>query len=284
LPPFGEISFARWLERHEPPAAGNRGTLALFATCIADYNFPRIAASAVCVLEKNGWTVERPDQTCCGMPNLDGGDVRAATEKARRNVRSLVQAVDAGKTIVALQPTCGYMARKEWPELLRTAESRRVAAATIDVMELLEQHRRDETLARDFKRGLGRVGYQASCHLRAQKIGYPAARVLGVLPETEIEIVEQCSAVDGTWGMKTQHYETGRRFARKLVRGLDTIDPRVVVTDCALSARRILGETGKAPMHPVEALAHAYGIMPAFARTTDDAAQGTASGTQRRSE
>ncbi len=83
VPPFGETSFAQWLSHHEPIAgAGARGTVALFATCLADYNFPHIAASAVRVLEKNGWAVVRPEQTCCGMPNVDGGDVDAA--RARR--------------------------------------------------------------------------------------------------------------------------------------------------------------------------------------------------------
>jgi glycerol-3-phosphate dehydrogenase subunit C len=263
LPPFGETSFGTWLARHRAlPEAGTRGTVALFATCLADYNFPRIAASAVRVLEKNGWAVERPEQTCCGMPNLDGGDIAAATAKARANVTSLARALDAGQRLVALQPTCGYMARKEWPELVRTDDARRVAAAMVDVMELLEQHRRDKTLVRDFQKGLGRVAYHASCHLRAQKVGYPAARVLGALPETEVEIVEQCSAVDGTWGMKTQHYEAGRRYAQKLVRGVEAAQAQVVVTDCALSARRLLGETSRAPLHPIEALAEAYGVAP----------------------
>jgi glycerol-3-phosphate dehydrogenase subunit C len=72
--------------------------------------------------------------------------------------------------------------------------------------------------------------------------------------------------------MKTQHFESGRRFAQKLVRGLAAVDPEVVVTDCALSARRILAETGKAPLHPVEALAEAYGVMPALPGTTHDSA------------
>ncbi len=263
LPPFGETSFTKWLAHHEPlPEAGKRGTIALFATCLADYNFPHIAASAVRVLEKNGWAVERPEQTCCGMPNLDGGDIAAATAKARANVASLAGAIDGGRRIVSLQPTCGYMARKEWPELLRTDDAKRVAAATVDIMELLDEHRRDKTLVRDFRRGLGRVAYHAACHLRAQKIGYPAARVLGLLPDTEVEIIEQCSAVDGTWGMKAQHYESGRRYAQKLVRGIEAADPQVVVTDCALSARRILGETERAPLHPVEAIAEAYDLAP----------------------
>ncbi|HXN34028.1 MAG TPA: heterodisulfide reductase-related iron-sulfur binding cluster, partial [Polyangiaceae bacterium] len=263
LPPFGETSFARWLAQHVPlPGAGERGTVALFATCLADYNFPRIAASAVRVLEKNGWSVVRPEQTCCGMPNLDGGDVEAARKKARTNVASFAREVDLGRAIVCLQPTCGYMAKKEWAALDGSADAHRVAAATIDVMELLERQRRDKTLSRDFVKGLGRVAYHAACHLRAQKIGYPGVRVLAELPDTQVEVVEQCSAVDGTWGMKAQHYEEGRRYAQKLVRGIDAAEPAVVVTDCALSARRILAENERAPLHPVEALADAYGVAP----------------------
>ncbi len=164
--------------------------------------------------------------------------------------------------MISLQPTCGYMIRKEWPELLGTEDARKVAAATRDVMELLEKQRREKTLARDFEKGLGRVAYHAACHLRAQKIGYPALRVLSSIPDTEVEVVEQCSAVDGTWGMKAQHYEMGRRYAQKLARGIDSAEAAVIVTDCALSARRILAENRRPALHPVEALAQAYGIWP----------------------
>ncbi len=263
LPPFGETTFARWLAHHDPlPGAGTRGTVALFATCLADYNFPRIAASAVRVLEKNGWSVVRPEQTCCGMPNLDGGDIDAARAKARANIRSLSAELDQGRIIATVQPTCGYMAKKEWPELEPTTEAKRVAAAMIDVMELLERQRKEKTLARDFAKGLGKVAYHAPCHLRAQKIGYPAVRVLNVLPDTEVEVIERCSAVDGTWGMKAQHYEQGRRYAQKLVAEIEALQPTTVVTDCALAARRILAENERTAVHPVEALAEAYGVAP----------------------
>jgi len=261
LPPFGETSFDRWLRHHQPlPEAGARGTVALFATCLADYNFPHIAACAVRVLEKNGWSVVRPEQTCCGMPNLDGGDVAAAQAKVRANVASLAPHVAQGRAVVTLQPTCGYTMKKEWPELVPGDDVRKVAAATLDVMELLERQRREKSLSREFGKGLGRVAYHAACHLRAQKIGFPAVRVLSALPDTEVEVIEQCSAVDGTWGMKAQHYEQGRRYAQKLARAVDRAQPDVVVTDCALSSRRILAENQRAPLHPVEALAEAYGL------------------------
>jgi glycerol-3-phosphate dehydrogenase subunit C len=263
VPPFASTSFARWLAHHEPLAgAGTRGTVAVFATCLADYNFPQIAVSATRVLEKNGWAVVRPEQTCCGMPNIDGGDVEAARAKAVVNVAALERELAAGRKIVSLQPTCGYMIRKEWPELLGTDAARRVAAATVDIMELLEQQRRDGSLSRDFTTGPGRVAYHAACHLRAQKIGYPGSRVLGAIPDTDVEMVEQCSAVDGTWGMKAQHYEMGRRYAQKLTRAIASSEPELVVTDCALSARRILAENKRQALHPVEALAKAYGVTP----------------------
>jgi glycerol-3-phosphate dehydrogenase subunit C len=263
LPPFAETPFDLWLAHHEPlPTAGTQGTVSLFATCLTDYNFPRIAASAVRVLEHNGWAVVRPDLTCCGMPNLDGGNVEAAQAKARVNVDALWPEIEKGRRIVSLQPTCGYMLRKEWPDLLGTEKARAVAAAGVDVMELLEQQRREGSLARDFAHGLGRIAYHAACHLRAQRIGTPAVRLLGLLPETDVEVVEQCSAVDGTWGMKAQYYDMGRRYAKKLVSGIEAVGAAVIVTDCALSARRILQENGKAPLHPVEALAEAYGIAP----------------------
>jgi glycerol-3-phosphate dehydrogenase subunit C len=263
LPPFGTEAFASWLARSQPlPEAGSRGTVALFATCVGDYNFPNIAASAVRVLQKNGWSVVRPEQTCCGMPNLDGGDIDAAKAKARANVEALVAEVKQGRKIVSIQPTCGYTIRKEWPELLGTEDAKVVAAATVDVMELLDQQRRTKTLSTDYAKGAGRIAYHAACHLRAQKIGYPAVRVLSTLPDTEVEVIERCSAVDGTWGMKAQYYEMGRRYAQKLTREIDAAETKFVTTDCALAARRIMQENHVSPSHPVEVLAEAYGLAP----------------------
>jgi glycerol-3-phosphate dehydrogenase subunit C len=124
----------------------------------------------------------------------------------------------------------------------------------------MERLRRDNKLSKEWAESLGKVAYHSACHLRAQKIGTPGARVLGLVQDTEVEIVEKCSAVDGTWGMKTQYYEMGRKYAQKLVRGIDHVEPKLVVTDCPLSALRIGKETPFTAIHPAEALARAYGI------------------------
>jgi glycerol-3-phosphate dehydrogenase subunit C len=260
-PTFASEPFAKWLARHAPAeGAGSAGTVAIFATCLGDFNYPRIAAAAVQVLERNGYAVVRPEQVCCGIPNLDGGDLEGAKAKARANVASLHAQVRQGRKIVVPGPSCSYTIRKDYPELLGTAESRAVAESTLDLMEFLDGLRRQKTLDTDFSKGLGRVAYHAACHLRAQKIGNPGARLLGLLPDTHVTVVEKCSAVDGTWGMKAQHYAMGRRYAQKLVRGIDDVDADVVVTDCALSGLRIAKENGVPALHPVEALARAYGL------------------------
>jgi glycerol-3-phosphate dehydrogenase subunit C len=265
LPPFAPQTFQKWLDHHEEiKGASEQGEVAIFSTCLGDYNFPAVPANATRVLEKNGFRVFRPEQVCCGMPNIDGGDVDAAKVKARTNVASLIAELDAGRQIVVVQPTCGYMLKKEYPELLGTADAKRVAEKTLDLMEFLELLRREKRLNREFESGLGKVAYHAPCHLRAQKIGTPGARILGLIPDTEVEIIEQCSAVDGTWGMKSDYYEEGRKYAQRLVRGVNNAiegaEKSIVVSDCQLAGQRMKKENGVDVVHPVSALARAYGI------------------------
>jgi glycerol-3-phosphate dehydrogenase subunit C len=265
LPQFAARSFARWLDHHDPlERAGSAGTVALFATCTGDYNYPGVPANAVRVLEHNGFAVVRPEQTCCGMPNLDGGDLDSFLAKAKANVASLIREVEAGRDIVVAQPTCSYTLKREYPTMLGSAAAREVAKHTFDLMEYLDRLRRQKKLETSFKKGFGKVAYHAPCHMRAQKFGAPGARLLGLLPETTVEVVEQCSAVDGTWGMKAQYYEMGRRYARRLTDRVSAAKPDLVVSDCSLAALRIQKESGVRVMHPVESLADAYGISVAL--------------------
>ena len=79
LPPIASEAFTRWHGTHTPSeGAGKNGQIVLFPTCYGEYNFPEVPRAAVQVLEHNGFQVIVPEQlTCCGMPNLDGGDLDA---------------------------------------------------------------------------------------------------------------------------------------------------------------------------------------------------------------
>jgi glycerol-3-phosphate dehydrogenase subunit C len=269
LPPIATRAFSSWFAEHAPAEeAGRAGSVALFPTCYGEYNFPNVPQAAVSVLEKNGFQVELPaGLTCCGMPNIDGGDVEAAKRKMQQNVELLLPLVEQGLTIVVPGPTCGYTMKKEWPEYLGTPEAKKVAAATQDLMEFLDKLRQKKQLYKPAAGGFGKVAYHAACHLRAQKVAVPGARVLSQLPGTEVRIIERCSAVDGTWGMKAAYYDEGRRYARRLADAIDgerEDDKQFsVVTDCSLAALRIKKENGMEAKHPIELLAEAYGLESA---------------------
>jgi glycerol-3-phosphate dehydrogenase subunit C len=222
---------------------------------------PSTGIAAIQVLEHNGFAVHFPlEQTCCGMPNMDGGDLPAALLKAEQNVAALHPFAERGVPIVVPGPTCSYTLKKEYPELLGTAEARTVAEHTFDLLEFLRLRWRDKTLSREFPNPLGRIAYHAACHLRAQKVGVPGKILLAKVPGTEVEVVEECSAVDGTWGMKAQYYELGRKYAQKLVSGLRSAKFDAVATDCPLSGQRIAAELGTTAYHPIELLNRAYGL------------------------
>ena len=120
-------AFAGWLARHEPlPRRGSRGHRRALRDLPGDYNFPRIAASRGARAREERLGVVRPEQTCCGMPNLDGGDIDAAQGQGarQRGVARRARSTRAARSS-SLQPTCGYMIRKEWPELARHAPRRK---------------------------------------------------------------------------------------------------------------------------------------------------------------
>src|SRR5262249_45328481 len=148
----------------------------------------------------------------------------------------------AGRDIVVPGPTCSYMMSKEYEGLLGTEDATLVASKVVDLMKWIDVNlRRKKKLKKEFKNPLGKVAIQAPCHLRAQKIAFPAVQILEATG-AEVELVQQCSAVDGTWGMKAQYYHLGRKYAQKLLRDMRDAEAKLHVTDCPLSALRIQHE------------------------------------------
>ena len=96
LPTFDRVRFSKWFRDRDrnaaPPAVGpDRGPVALFPTCLVEYQEPAIGKAAVAVFEHNGFTCELPEgQVCCGMPWLDAGDTEKFREAAQRNVDALL--------------------------------------------------------------------------------------------------------------------------------------------------------------------------------------------------
>jgi Fe-S oxidoreductase len=264
LPPFQRQTFDRWFRKREKRlrkrVGGAGGKVVLFTTCSVNYNYPEIGKSAIAVLAHNDVEVVCPEQRCCGMPYLDGGDLEGAKQNMKFNLRVLRRYVDKGYTVVVPQPTCGYVLKRDYPWLDEGDDARVVGGATKDLMEFLSDLHAQKKLDTNFKHSPGKVLYHLPCHLKAQNIGYRSRDVLKLIPGTEIDTVERCSGMDGTWGMKREYFDASLKVASPVIRQVQEDAPDRVSSDCALAGLQITQGTGKRVSHPIELLREAYGL------------------------
>jgi glycerol-3-phosphate dehydrogenase subunit C len=111
------------------------------------------------------------------------------------------------------------------------------------------------------------VSYHIPCHSRVQNIGQKTREVLEWIPDTSINTVERCAGHDGTWGVKTEHFETSMKIGRPVFRQMGQNEPDYISSDCPIAGRAILQgvEQGETPSHarkahPLTLLRIAYGL------------------------
>jgi glycerol-3-phosphate dehydrogenase subunit C len=260
LPDYAEESFATWWSRRAPQEAGE-SPVALFATCFVNYHDPAIGKAAVDVLERAGCSVECPEQVCCGMPKLDGGDLEGARKLARKNVETLLPAVRAGREIVTPGPSCTLVLRSEYPELVPTPEAREISAAVMDLNDFLLQQARAKKLPKPPSGAVGKVAFHVACHNRVQNFGY-RGRDLLKWAGGDVTLVDRCCGMDGTWGMKSEFFQESLKVAEPAARKVEEAEPDVVSSDCPLACAQLKQKTDRRAFHPVRILQAAYSGEP----------------------
>ncbi len=261
LPQYAAETFRQWFDKrasNRAPAAGSK--VVLFYTCSVNFNEPQVGKACMQVLEKNGVEVQCPEQRCCGMPFLDGGDIESTKNNAKFNIDSLQAWVAKGYDVVVPQPTCSYVLKQEYPWLLKSDAAREVAAKTFDVCEYLMSLHRGGKLDTRFVRNAGKIAYQMPCHLRAQNIGFKSRDLMELIPGTTVQVFEKCAAIDGTWGLKQQYFDLSLKVAEPLLRDIREAKPDLTVSDCSLAGLQIQQGIRKKPLHPVQVLELAYGL------------------------
>ncbi|MCZ6624706.1 MAG: heterodisulfide reductase-related iron-sulfur binding cluster [Deltaproteobacteria bacterium] len=261
LPTYASESFRRWFDKRVMKSGAEGGKkVALFYTCTVNFNEPDVGKGCVKVLEKSGIQVACPEQRCCGMPFLDGGDIEAAKNSARANVESLIALIEGSHDVVVPGPTFSYMLKREYPILLDGSAVQRVVARTFDICEYLMALHSQGKLDTHFVRGVGRVTYQIPCHLRAQNLGYKSRDLIQLIPDTTVPLIEKCSAIDGTWDLKRQYYDLSLKVAEPLLRDIRESQPDLTVSDCPLAGLQVEQGLGQRPLHPIRVLERAYGL------------------------
>lgn len=264
---FTGETFPRWFGRRPSPTRATAPVkkVALFSSCLVNYQVTDIGKATVQVLEKNGVEVVVPEQRCCGMPGFDIGDTQAIQEAAQANVASLQRWVAQGYDVVVPTASCSLMLKREYPELNSDEHTRQVADRTFDVCEYLMKMKKDGQLAMDFTQKPGRVAYQIPCHLRDQNIGFKSKELMECAG-AQVDVIEKCSGHDGVWSAKTEFFSLSMKIADKAVRAIERSPADLVASDCPLAGLQLdqAGATahvgGKAALHPIQIVRDAYGL------------------------
>jgi Fe-S oxidoreductase len=264
LPPFARTRFSTWFKKRVKPVIAKRqGKVAIFPTCLVEYQEPGIGKDLVKVYEKNNVECSIAEgASCCGAPYLHSGDVEHFKKVGAENVKALANAVRQGNEIVVPQPTCGYILKKDYVDYIGGPDAELVAANTYDAAEyLMRLHKSEGTeLNTEFVGEVPeKITYHAPCHLRAQNIGLKSRDLLK-LTGSKIKLIQTCSGIDGMWGLRAENAELSMPIAKKLAAEITAAEGDEVAGDCHLANTAITEQTGKTPSHPLQLLARAYGI------------------------
>jgi Fe-S oxidoreductase len=196
------------------------------------------------------------------MPAWERGDLETLRKFAKSNLKILLPFVEAGAKVVAINPTCSMMMRREHPQLLEIADrpaAEKVAEAVMDPSEFLWSIRNEPRFNTHFRSSPGTpVSYHAPCHLRAQAVGFKGRDLLRKIPGVVPMTVMECCGHDGTYAMTVEGFEPSARIGKKAFDEMKEAGGEVWATDCPLAAIQFQQHAGVKPMHPMSIMARAY--------------------------
>jgi glycerol-3-phosphate dehydrogenase subunit C len=251
----------------DAPAYGRKAVI--YATCFSNYNNPQIGTAARQILAKNGVETEVVYPSCCGMPQMEQGNLAQVAENAKTVAAELRPYVDKGYDVIALVPSCALMLKFEWPLIVPDDDNvKTLSQATFDASEYVVAIANKEGLAEGLSALDGGVTLHIACHARAQNVGMKAAEMMRLIPDTEVKVIQRCSGHGGSWGVMKGNFETGLKVGKPVARDAAKAENRYVASECPLAGIHILqgmeriegGRPPEAAPHPIELFARAYGI------------------------
>lgn len=242
--------------RGEPVDAAKR--VAYFHGCYANYNTPAVGKAMVRVFEHLGYEAVVPRQRCSGTPMFANGMLDDARRHAAVNLDSLTSVIEAGYSVITSCTSCSLALRQEYPELFDLDGVDTVAEHTWEALEFLRtQTTLEEELAGadvpidDF----GELAYHAPCHARDQGLEGQPVELFSVLDGVQTtDVGDSCSGISGTYGWKTEHYETSMKVGAEMFEHMRGTDAEVGLTECPTCASQMEHGTGYEVRHPLEVI------------------------------
>ena len=252
----------------DAPAYGRKAVL--YATCFTTYNNPKIGISARAVLAHNGVETKIVYPKCCGMPQLEQGDIAGVAATAADVAETLKPWIEKGYDVIALVPSCALMLKFEWPLIIpENVDVQSLSKATFDITEYIVSIGKKEGMVDGLSPLNGGVSVHISCHSRAQNMGQKGAEMLRLIPDTDVDVIERCSGHGGSWGIMIDNFDVALKIGKPVARKVAEKAARHIVSECPLAREHILQgveRINEKPadvsqvQHPIQLLALAYDL------------------------
>jgi FAD/FMN-containing dehydrogenase/Fe-S oxidoreductase len=268
LPRFAPERFTRWYTRRGQTAKGGTEPVLLWPDTFTNNFHPEVGQAAVTVLEDAGFRVELPSKTlCCGLTWISTGQLGVARRVLDRTMAALRPALQAGRRIVVLEPSCAAVFRSDAAELTGSDDARLLARQTRTLAELLSEAgwRPGAQNPGGLHPGARRAIAQVHCHQHAI-LGFD--RDLDLLRDcgVDVDVLDSgCCGLAGNFGFERGHYDVSAACAEHglwpAVAGADS-DTAILADGFSCRIQIQAGHLGREGVHLSQLLAGMLGGSP----------------------
>jgi glycerol-3-phosphate dehydrogenase subunit C len=258
--PFPKFRFHKLSWEKRTPNRRSR-KVAFFYGCFINFYRPDIGRKIIRLLKSFNVDVVLPPQWCCGLPALGNGNLQLARSFALKNTASLSNYIDAGYDILYSCTSCGLCLLHDYQDNLDIPKAKKIAENTYNLHEYILKLVDDNYIKPQFQEVRRKLAYHIPCHLRALGIGYPAAKLMSMIPGLTCEIIDDnCCGLSGSYGFKKSNESTAISIGNRAVARIRKTGAETIVGDCGSCRMQLGGLSGLATLDPAEVLSESLGI------------------------
>ena len=238
IPPFAEESFASWYRRNRGTRRPNEGKtrVLLWPDTWNNYFHATTAIHALEVLEEAGFDVVVPQKPlCCGRPLYDYGMLPLAKTMLHEIIDTLRGEIEAGTTIVGLEPSCVSVFKDELLNMLpNDKDAHRLSEQTMMFGEFLARKS-----GWDLPRLERKAVAHAHCHHKSVLGTEPDEKVLEGLGVDATWLDDGCCGMAGAFGFERgEHYDVSVKVGEAgYLPHLRAADPSTILLSDGFSCR-----------------------------------------------
>ena len=252
LPEFSKDTFVGWFDRR----VGDEGdeTVVVYPDLYTNYFSPERGKATVRLLERLGYEVVISQPRESGRAPLSQGMVETSRRRAEKVADDLLEHIDEGRDVVAIEPSDLAMFRDDYEKLVSGEDYEMLSENVYEVAEYVADSLGEEDFddADDDE-----VLYHSHCQQRSLDLEAPTVSLLESAGYDVTTTDAECCGMAGSFGYKSEYYEVSVDVGEQMMEGVNVDIEDVTVTASGTSCAdqfEYLTESADIP-HPVELLA-----------------------------